>query len=396
VEIVKILFECSSITPSESCGVEMFLYSLLSGFQQLEYGDELFVNIPPGTRDKYEDVVDGSVVNLVEDQWQKHLLRIDGDCFSPGKVFFKILRKLGFARLLDPLFHIPRSSWAKQCEIDVDVVLYPVHKGIKIRHNKKPVVLVMHDLRDLERNTDGLLPFYYDQINSCRAIITSWPHPFQLLKTYFPELVHKFHMIHFSPEPMPDAKDLKNDSLNRLLLYPSSNGIDKNHENLIQALGILKKQGQERIRIICPGTQTNGRTALLHELAVHNGVQDWISFIGFVPRDHVRWLYQICSGVVTTTKYEAFSGAVFEGFCYGKPIACSNIPPIKMLIDQMQVKVKYFNPDDPGDIASSILEILDNPTPYSFGSLSARQYISSITQENTARQYRKVFLEVMK
>ena len=88
MEIVKILFECSSITPSESCGVEMFLYSLLSGFQQLEYGDELFVNIPPGTRDKYEDVVDGSVVNLVEDQWQKHLLRIDGDCFSPGKVFF--------------------------------------------------------------------------------------------------------------------------------------------------------------------------------------------------------------------------------------------------------------------------------------------------------------------
>jgi len=384
---VKILFECASITPGESCGVETFLYSLIRGFQRIDK-DELFINIPPGTRDKYEAVIDVNNVKLLEDVRYVN--------FLIGRVCVGILRRIGFTSIADAILDARRRKWSKACEKDVDIVLYPFHKGIKICHKRKPVILVMHDLRDLERDTERLMSFYHEQINKCKAIITSWPHPFQLLKNYFPEYTDKFYMIHFPPEPMPLEQDLKTIHLNRLLIYPSSNGIDKNHENLIKALGILKKQGTEKIRIICPGTQSKDRAVLLNELAKQNYVQDWISFIGFVPRDHIRWLYQVCSGVITTTKYEAFSGAVFEGFCYGKPIACSNIPPLKSLIDKMDVTVKYFNPDDPNDIAASIIEIIENPSPYILGSLNARQYLSTITQENTAKQYREIFQKVIK
>jgi len=365
------------------------VYSLISGFKKCGHGDDLFINILPGTRDKYESMTDLNGIHVHEDLWQKRFK--ENYCNSILlQIQLGILRRIGFRRSVEGLFELPRDQWIKACEGETDVVLYPFHKGIRIRYANKPVVIVMHDLRDLEQDPVNFKPFYLDQIRRCKAIVTSWPHPFQLLKQFFPEYVEKFHMIPFLPEPIPPDEDTRRSSVPRLLVYPASNGVDKNHDNLIKALGILKANGSELVSVVCPGFQSQDRARTLNKLIIDNHVEDWISFIGFVPRSHVRWLYMICSGVVSTTKYEAFSGAVFEGFIYGKPVACSRIPSLTCMIDSMNVNVKYFDPDDPVDIASSIKEIIDNPLPYIDGSLAARKKISDITQEKTAIKYREV------
>src|SRR5205085_1884399 len=63
-EKLRILLECRSVTPGTSCGIENFIYSLVRSWQQIFPNDELFLNIPPGTRASYVAVLGKSITYL--------------------------------------------------------------------------------------------------------------------------------------------------------------------------------------------------------------------------------------------------------------------------------------------------------------------------------------------
>lgn len=383
---MNILIEAGCLVPGNSCGIENFVYSLVRGLVQ-STDHKIFINIAPGTRDSYEKILDSEKVTYLEDRVQFYL--IDkyhrSSCF---KSLFQFVKFLGFHGVMSDQFEVPRKSWALHCETLVDAVLYPMR--YRIAHLNRPSVVVVHDVRDLDRGGEPELEAERRRIGNASALVTSWPHPFSLLTKFFPERKKDIFMIPFLFDPIPADEPEPVTLQSRQFLYPASNGPDKNHEVLIRALGILKSSGCERIRVLCPGAQSDARKELLDGLIREARVEEWIQFLGFVPRAVVHDLYRSSTAVIATTKYEAFSGAVMEAFSYGKPVACSNIPSLTEMIDRLSVKVRYFNPDDPSDVAQAMLDILADPQPYRAGSIKARKALAGISLEGTARQYSEV------
>jgi glycosyltransferase involved in cell wall biosynthesis len=95
--------------------------------------------------------------------------------------------------------------------------------------------------------------------------------------------------------------------------------------------------------------------------------------------------------IVAPTLWEAASGTIFEAFWYGKPVACSDIPPLRQQIEMVGGSARYFNPEDPVDIAAAIFEVLTDPLPYLRGAERAKKYLSALTWERAAGNYLSVF-----
>ncbi len=385
---MKILFECSGIVPGKHCGIENFIYSLVRGFNSSCQSDEIYMNINPGLKTEFNKVLPEARVVYLEDFKQSHNQKIYTNNWLVN-YFVRGMRRLGLKSIISG-FDVPRNEWCKQCEEAVDVIFYPF--WMESFYFKKPVVMVIHDFRHFThgKNVDKNVKIIKEHPAYC--LVTSWPDPYQHMLELFPERKSTSFMIPFQFEPMPKEDEISKYQIPRLFIYASSNGADKNHENLILALGILKKRGIEPVRVICPGTQIAERAKVLDELIRKEDVSDWIQFLGFVPREHVKWLYSICFGVITTTKYEAFSGTVMEAFQYAKPVACSRIPSLTSVIDTNDIAVRYFDPDNSEEIADAITEVIENPEPYKKGALHARRVFSKITPETTALKYRDVFV----
>lgn len=383
---MRILIECRSVRPSTSCGVENFLYSLVRSFRANCPKDALKLNIPPGETTAYRDVLTDPAIELLEDPVARQV--------NTARKYLPVRGALAVFRMAHPALtrwlEGHRAGWAEACEQLVDVVLYP-YKRDQILHCGVPTVLVMHDFYDFEFELRDarVAELQRNSLQMASAIIISWPGPFHSMAQFFPEHMHKTFMIPFCFEPMP-VLEAGQVSRPRDLLYPALSSPHKNHENLIRALGILRRRGELCVRVHCPGFHRSGRLKELRKLVYEEKVDDWIEFPGFVSREALQRLYRQVAGVIAPTRYEAFSGAVLEAFQYGKPVACSRIPQVTSFNEIVGAHVRYFDPQDPDDIADAIVDLITNPEAYHRGSLQARSVLERITPARTARQYRQV------
>lgn len=386
---MKILIECRSITPRNSCGIENFLYSLVRGWTEAFPKDKLVLNIPPGTQAAYKAIIGDTQVEFIEDP----IVR----CYQKFKKQFRIIKyPVGLAKRIHPSltswFQGPRMAWAEETEKMVEAVIYPFQRD-NIIHFNKPTLLFMHDFSAFELSEPEQRRFASVEtknIKRANAIITSWPAPFKSLTTLFFQRRDVSFMIPFHFDSTPCDQDIGSTNDARLLVYAASTAPHKNHENLILALSVLKRKNVKPIRVVCPGASSLKRMKKLKKLIEKERLNDWIKFLGFVNHSEIKMLYRNAAGVVAPTLYEAFSGTVLEAFQYAKPVCCSNIPTLRAFIDQLGVKVCLFDPNSPEDIARGILEIIDNSEPYRKGSLEARKKVSKITTKGTVTQYREV------
>jgi glycosyltransferase involved in cell wall biosynthesis len=126
-------------------------------------------------------------------------------------------------------------------------------------------------------------------------------------------------------------------------------------------------------------------------LAQELGVSSNVTFTGFLPVEQVASLYEHSSMIVAPTLWEAASGTVFEAFWYEKPVACSDIPPLRKQVEMVGGSARFFNPEDPVDIAAAICEVLADPLPYLRGAERAKNYLSALTWERAAGNYLSIF-----
>ncbi len=383
---MKVLIVMDDITPNTSGGIENFVYSIVRGISKYCPDTSVLLQVKPGTKSAINNIIGIDSIIYLEDHKYSFL-----GSFFKDSMFFRVGRKIIGKRLLNKLYQHRQNNWNRICEEKVDVVLYP-WKRLPVSHRSKPVVMVHHDFRAFERQEGpgGIVQLLKQEPIS--AIIVAWPDPFRIFCELFPELIDIAFRVPFIFDTPPVEERLYNPINGNTLLYTSNNGKDKNHESLIHALGILKRRGVKPIRVFCTGPLQSDRSAILNELIMKEDVEEWIFFLGWVPRSYIHWLYWNTAGVITSSLYEAMSGTVLEGWQHGKPVACSDIPSIRAMTGLLDVEVSFFDPYKPEDIADSILTLFKEKKKYTEASLKAKEMLGKITLEKTASQYNEILM----
>lgn len=163
----------------------------------------------------------------------------------------------------------------------------------------------------------------------------------------------------------------------RFLLYPANRWPHKNHERLLAAFELVRRE-QPELRLVLTGAGAADGAARLPA-----GVES----LGRVPLDRLAELYRSAAALVFPSLYEGFGQPPLEAMASGCPAAVSRIPPLEEVCGSA---ARYFDPSSPEDIAETIRALLADPAPYVAAGL---RQAAGFTWERCAREHEAVYRE---
>ena len=166
----------------------------------------------------------------------------------------------------------------------------------------------------------------------------------------------------------------------------------KNHVGLIRAFSdLVKSCPQLPHRLVLAGQDTWFGTRV-REAAKLSGVEDRISFLGFVTDDDLLQLYNACDCFVFPSYYEGFGIPILEAMACGRAVVCANTSSIPEVADGAGL---LFDPYRTEEIARAMRDVLLD------GELRQRmerlgiQRAATFTWKETARRTLGVYEEVV-
>ncbi|MEN3610763.1 glycosyltransferase [Plantactinospora sp. ZYX-F-223] len=375
---MDIKIDGSAILPGHSAGVEAFTYGLLRGLAADE-AHRIEVTIVRGTRQSWRrEVPDDARV-----RWTEVRQPLRPDAPLGGGLRRMLPRQLRSAPLAHRMVTRLRNRANPVAADDDRVTLYPFG-GVPARARRS--VVVVHDMRRFHLRYDSapITDIFARNIAEADALVASWPHPYQQLLRTFPEVAAKTALI---PLPVFHARPAgaASEPDPGLLLYPSSTAPHKNHLNLLEALTRLPE-----LRLVCPGPLVEPQAGQLTARASAAELRTRVVFPGFVPVPALEQLYARATAVVVPSLWEAASGAIFEAFSWGLPVACADVEPLRAQVEFAGAEVCYFDPHDPDSIAAAVRRLLADRARYAAASRRAADRLATRTWTETARDYAAV------
>jgi glycosyltransferase involved in cell wall biosynthesis len=160
------------------------------------------------------------------------------------------------------------------------------------------------------------------------------------------------------------------------LLYPARAWPHKNHERLLEAFALLRRERPE-LRLVLTGGGHSTETP------------DGVDVRGHVSADELVWLYRHAAALVFPSLYEGFGQPPLEAMACGCPVACSNAASLPEVVGDA---ARLFEPTDPGAIAGAVGDVLDAPEEWSARGLA---HAAQFTWERTARATEDVYRELL-
>lgn len=141
----------------------------------------------------------------------------------------------------------------------------------------------------------------------------------------------------------------------KFLFYPAQLWPHKNHENIIHAMGLLKKNGQ-RVDIVLSGSKKEKWNTFdyLMKLASNLGVRDQIHYLGFVSNEEMSLLYKKSTALIMATFFGPSNIPILEAWKLGCPVLYSDIRGCR---EQAGDAALLFDPTNAEDIAKKIQQI---------------------------------------
>ena len=143
------------------------------------------------------------------------------------------------------------------------------------------------------------------------------------------------------------------------ILVPGSYYPHKNLERVILALSEMKKTStifrSLELVFTIPAESIDWNNLLI--LAKNNGVNEFISTVGFVENARFAELYLQSNAIICASLVESSTAVFPEAFLANRPLLVSDRPFAKELCEDA---VLYFDPLDVKSIANTILELINN------------------------------------
>lgn len=176
-------------------------------------------------------------------------------------------------------------------------------------------------------------------------------------------------------------------------LYPANFWPHKNHRMLLTAFGMLiAARPQARLRLVLTGADTGLRREL-GEAVVRLGLEDRVTFAGYVSDDTLSALLTGARALVFPSLFEGFGMPLVEAMAVGTPIVCSNVTSLPEVGGEAAL---YFDPRRPDDMAAALARLLDTPGLAEDLVARGRERLSVFGgPEDMARKYLTVFEDVL-
>jgi glycosyltransferase involved in cell wall biosynthesis len=131
------------------------------------------------------------------------------------------------------------------------------------------------------------------------------------------------------------------------LFYPAQFWAHKNHIRILEALVLLKGEGN-RPRVVFAGGDKGNRRHVEQFIARH-ALGDQVRLLGFVPAADMRGLYEGCAAVVMPTYFGPTNLPPLEAWAMGRPLIYS-----RHLAEHAGPAALLADPDDAKDLARAI------------------------------------------
>lgn len=198
------------------------------------------------------------------------------------------------------------------------------------------------------------------------------------------------------PGPLPPGAvgDLRRtyDLPEAFLFYPAQTWPHKNHERLIEALALLRRDRNLSIPLVCTGHLNEHHTRLV-ERCVALGVTDTVRFLGLIPFADVQTLYRMATGAVIPTLFEGGSGIpVLEAMALGVPLAAARSCGIPEAVGNASL---LFDPLSVPDMAEALAALWLREDLRRDLSDRGRARMAGYTWARAAATYGRIYEEVL-
>lgn len=159
---------------------------------------------------------------------------------------------------------------------------------------------------------------------------------------------HGVDRSRFTPDRSADDRLLAGLRLpERYLIYPANHWPHKNHERLIEALGLTA--GRDLHVVLTGGLHERGEA--LSRTARRAGVGSRVTHLGFVSASALAALYRRARGMIFPSLYEGFGSPPLEAMACGCPTAVSHVAALPQVCGDATL---YFDPRSAASIAQAI------------------------------------------
>jgi glycosyltransferase involved in cell wall biosynthesis len=175
-------------------------------------------------------------------------------------------------------------------------------------------------------------------------------------------------------------------------LYVATGEPHKNHKTLLLAMELLRRSGA-RVRLALSLSE--------HELLRLGGSSardlirsGYVLPLGWVPKEHLRALYDACGACVMPSVLESLSSAHLEAMHWGKPQVCADLPYARDLCGEA---ASYAAAEDPSQWAAKMQTIVQDE-PLRVGLIKAgyeRMKDYPATWKEVAQRIRAFLAEVV-
>jgi glycosyltransferase involved in cell wall biosynthesis len=207
---------------------------------------------------------------------------------------------------------------------------------------------------------------YYKNIcRYCSSVIVSSFDSQSDLGRFDSACVSKSHVLQFvvslkgSKSALPRRTELEKhyDFSGNYFLLPNQFWKHKNHLVVIEAMGLLCKEGRE-VQVLATGNIEDYRHpaffSSLKQRIEELGVGRYFRTLGLVSSADLSALMQYALAIINPSYFEGWSTTVEEAKAFGKRIILSDIPVHR---EQNPLLASYFQPDDPERLAAIMWSI---------------------------------------
>ncbi len=138
----------------------------------------------------------------------------------------------------------------------------------------------------------------------------------------------------------------------KYIFYPAQFWFHKNHDSLLKAVALLKKQGIV-VTLVLSGSKQNNYEQVI-KLITELGLEEQVKILGYIRNEEMVYIYRHARALVYPTLFGPTNIPPLEAFYLGCPVAASGIYAMP---EQLGDAALYFDPRSVEEIADIIKKL---------------------------------------